>query len=254
MRIGRVLLDGLPTYVRIEGDRAVVQKGDLGSLTDGTATAPIAGLRWLAPVIPSKVIGVATNYADHAKEMNKPVPAAPRLFLKAPSSIVSPGEPILIPPGTSRVDPEGELAVVIGKHAFCVPRQDALDYVLGYTCANDVTARDFQKEDVIFGRAKSFDSFCPLGPWIETELDPSDVALSTSVNGEVRASGRTSQMIFGVADLVAFISSIMTLLPGDVISTGTPPGVAPIKAGDRVSVWVEGIGTLENPVVDRRDR
>ena len=174
--------------------------------------------------------------------------------MKPPSSIVGPGAAIQIPPGTTRVDPEGELAVVIGARMSRVSPADAMLGIRGYTILNDVTCRDFQKDDGLFARAKGFDTFCPIGPWIETDLDPANLGIRTTVNGEVRGDGRTSDMYFPIADLLSFISKVMTLEPGDVVATGTPPGVAPIVAGDYVSVWIEGIGMLENPVVDREDR
>ena len=208
----------------------------------------------LAPADPTKVIGVAANYAAHAAEMGKPLPDEPRIFLKPNSSIIGPNATIWIPPGTTRVDPEAELGVVIGRTLQRAGRDEAVDAVFGVTCINDVTARDFQKKDGIFGRAKGFDSFCPVGPWIDTDLDYRDLEISAWVNGERRSLGRTSDMHFDVPTLISFISSIMTLYPGDIIATGTPPGVAPIVAGDRVEVRIEGLGTLLNPVADRDDR
>ena len=208
----------------------------------------------LAPVLPSKIVGVAANYPKHAAEMGNPTAEEPRLFLKAPSALVGPNAPIVIPPRTVRVDPEGELGVVIGRRMSRVSPENVAQYVFGYTIVNDVTARDFQQTDKIFGRAKSFDSFCPVGPWIETEIDPTDLAIVLAVDGEARASGRTSDMTHKLGALLSFISQVMTLEPGDLIATGTPPGVAPISAGNLVSISIDGIGVLENPVTDRDDR
>jgi 2-keto-4-pentenoate hydratase/2-oxohepta-3-ene-1,7-dioic acid hydratase in catechol pathway len=203
-------------------------------------------VRLLAPVIPSKVVAVARNYPEHAAEMGNPVPEAPMLFFKPATSVIGPGDPIPLPEGSSRVDHEAELAVVIGRLCRRVSEEDAPRYVLGYTCANDVTARDWQESDGQWARAKGSDGFCPLGPWIESELDPADLRVSSRVNGEARQSGRTSDMRFPPAALVAYVSRTITLLPGDVLLTGTPPGVGPMRPGDRIEVEVEGVGVLEN--------
>jgi 2-keto-4-pentenoate hydratase/2-oxohepta-3-ene-1,7-dioic acid hydratase in catechol pathway len=209
-------------------------------------------VRLLAPVIPrSKVVCVGRNYADHAAELGNVVPEEPLLFLKPNTSVVGPGDPIVYPRQSSQVDYEGELAVVIRRICRDVPVERAAEVIYGYTVANDVTARDLQRKDVQFTRAKGFDSFCPLGPWIETDIDVSDVGISTELNGESKQSGRTRQLIFNVPKLVAFITSVMTLLPGDVILTGTPSGVGPMQPGDEVTVTIEGIGTLDNKVVSR---
>jgi len=209
-------------------------------------------VRLLAPVLPSKVIAVGKNYADHAREMGGEPPAEPVLFLKPSTAISGPGDPIRYPVGlTQRVDYEGELAVIIGRLCREVPAGQAADVIFGYTCANDVTARDLQERDGQWARAKGFDTFCPLGPWIETDVDPADLELVTSVNGEVRQRARTSQLLHDVAELVAYASSVMTLLPGDVLLTGTPAGVGPLEVGDEVSVTIENIGTLTNPVAKR---
>jgi 2-keto-4-pentenoate hydratase/2-oxohepta-3-ene-1,7-dioic acid hydratase in catechol pathway len=205
-------------------------------------------VRLVAPILPSKVVAVGKNYADHAREMGGEAPASPVIFLKPSTSVIGTGDVIRLPQ-SDRVDHEAELAVVIGRPARDVSRADALSYVLGYTCANDVTARDQQKADGQFTRGKGHDSFCPIGPWIETVLDPSDVRVTASVNGELRQDGRTSEMIHDVPTLIEFMSGVMTLLPGDVILTGTPAGVGPIKEGDTVNVEVEGIGALTNPVI-----
>jgi len=220
------------------------------------AGAPLRAdaVRLMAPVTPTKIVAVGSNYPKHAAEMGKEVPEVPRLFLKPPSALIGPGAPILVPPVTVRVDPEGELAAVIGTRLFRATPEEAMAGVLGYTCLNDVTCRDFQRQDGLFTRAKGFDTFCPVGPWVVTGLDPLDLEIRTVVNGEVRARGRTSEMFFPLPTLLAFITQVMTLEPGDVVSTGTPPGVAPIHAGDRVAVEIEGIGILENPVRNREDR
>jgi 2-keto-4-pentenoate hydratase/2-oxohepta-3-ene-1,7-dioic acid hydratase in catechol pathway len=210
---------------------------------------PLADVRLLAPVIPSKVLAVARNYPEHAAEMGNPLPKRPMLFIKPATSVIGPGDPIPLPPDTERVDHEAELAVVVGRLCRRVPEADALKYVLGYTCANDVTARDWQKADGQWARAKGSDGFCPLGPWVETELDPADLAVTSRVNGQARQSGRTSEMAFSPAFLISYASRTITLLPGDVVLTGTPPGVGPMTPGDRVEIEVEGIGVLENPAV-----
>jgi 2-keto-4-pentenoate hydratase/2-oxohepta-3-ene-1,7-dioic acid hydratase in catechol pathway len=219
------------------------------------ATIRFTGERWslpevrlLSPVLPSKVVAVGRNYADHAREMGSEVPEIPLLFLKPSTSVIGPGDLIRLPADSRQVEHEAELAVVVGAPAKDVARGKALDHVLGYAAANDVTARDQQRADVQFTRAKGYDSFCPLGPWIETVLDPSDLRVTATVNGVVKQDGRTSQMVHDAAGLVAFVSSIMTLLPGDVILTGTPAGVGPIRDGDTVSIEVEGIGALTNEV------
>ena len=197
------------------------------------------------------MVGIGRNYAAHAAELGNDVPPAPLLFLKPPTAVIGPGTPIRLPVDSQQVEHEAELAVVIGRGARAVDRERALASVLGYTCANDVTARDQQKADVQFTRAKGYDSFCPLGPWIETDLDPSDVAVRCTVDGALRQDGRTKDFLFDVATVVSYVSHVMTLLPGDVILTGTPAGVGPLTAGGSVTVEVEGIGTLTNPVLAR---
>ncbi|AWS46392.1 fumarylacetoacetate hydrolase family protein [Streptosporangium sp. 'caverna'] len=212
----------------------------------------LSQVRLVAPMLPSKVLAIGRNYADHAREMGGEVPDEPLVFLKPSTSVIGSGEAISYPTALSqRVDYEGELAVVIGRLCREVPRERAHEVIFGYTCANDVTARDLQKKDVQFTRAKGFDTFCPLGPWIQTELDPSDLAITTSVNGEVKQSSRTSKLMYDIPALIAHVSAVMTLIPGDVILTGTPEGVGPLAIGDEVSVFIEGIGTLSNRVVSR---
>jgi 2-keto-4-pentenoate hydratase/2-oxohepta-3-ene-1,7-dioic acid hydratase in catechol pathway len=202
----------------------------------------------LAPAAPSKIILVGLNYRDHALEMGMPVPKEPIIFLKPATAIIAHKDNIVYPAGTQRVDYEGELALVIKEEAKNIPEEKAAGYILGYTCLNDVTARDLQKKDAQWTRAKSFDTFCPLGPWLETCLDPCAVGIRTHVNGRMVQNSNTSNFIFSVNYLVSFISHIMTLLPGDVISTGTPPGVGALRPGDKVEVEIEGIGTLTNGV------
>jgi 2-keto-4-pentenoate hydratase/2-oxohepta-3-ene-1,7-dioic acid hydratase in catechol pathway len=209
----------------------------------------LAGARLMPPSMPTKIVCVGLNYRCHADELKMPLPKEPVIFLKPPTSMNAPGGEIHLPPGVGRVDYEGELAVVIGRRAHRVPVADAASHVLGYTCANDVTARDLQKRDGQWARAKGFDGFCPLGPWVETDIDPADVLLETYVNGDRVQSARTSDMIFGVPELVSFASHVMTLLPGDVILTGTPSGIGPLHAGDAVEVRIEGLGSLVNRVV-----
>ncbi len=212
----------------------------------------LSQVRLVAPMLPSKVVAIGKNYADHAQEMGGEVPDEPLVFLKPSTSVIGSGEAIAYPTTLSqRVDYEGELAVVIGRLCREVPRERAHEVIFGYTCANDVTARDLQKKDVQFTRAKGFDTFCPLGPWIQTELDPSDVGIVTTVNGEIKQDSRTSKLMYDIPALIAHVSAVMTLIPGDVILTGTPEGVGPLSVGDEVSVFVEGIGTLSNRVVSR---
>ncbi|MFM7719114.1 MAG: fumarylacetoacetate hydrolase family protein [Actinomycetota bacterium] len=211
----------------------------------------LEGLALLAPVLPSKVVAIGKNYAAHAAEFGGDVPEQPLLFLKPSTAVQGPGDAIPLPAISRRVDYEGELAVVMGRLARRVPAEDVARYVLGYTCANDVTLRDLQGSDGHWIRAKAFDGSLPLGPWIETSLDPTDVRVETRLNGEIVQAAQTSDMVFGVAELVAHITEFMTLLPGDVVITGTPEGVGPLSPGDRIEVEVDGIGTLGNVVGER---
>jgi 2-keto-4-pentenoate hydratase/2-oxohepta-3-ene-1,7-dioic acid hydratase in catechol pathway len=212
----------------------------------------LADVRLLAPILPSKVVCIGKNYADHAREMGGEPPDEPVIFLKPSTAVCGPGDPIQRPTHLSeRTDFEGELAVVIGRLCRQVPADRVAEVIFGYTCANDVTARDLQAKDGQWTRAKGFDTFCPLGPWIETDVDPADLELSTALNGEVRQHSRTSLLLHGVQALVMYISQVMTLLPGDVVLTGTPAGIGPMDKGDQVSVTIEGVGTLTNPVTDR---
>jgi 2-keto-4-pentenoate hydratase/2-oxohepta-3-ene-1,7-dioic acid hydratase in catechol pathway len=215
----------------------------------GSRKWSVQDVRLTAPVEPSKIVCVGRNYAAHAAELGNEVPKEPLIFLKPPSSIVGPDEPVVLTPLSQRVEHEGELALVMGRQCSQLTDDaDALSYVAGYTCLNDVTARDIQKSDVQFTRGKGFDTFCPIGPHIETQLKPEDVLVELYVNGTLRQSGRTSLMVYPIAFLVRWISRMMTLVPGDVIATGTPAGVGPLVAGDVAEVSVEGVGVLRNPV------
>ena len=206
-------------------------------------------MRLQEPIRPSKIVCVGRNYREHAAELGNKMPDEPLLFLKAPSAIIYSGDEIVLPSASQQVEHEGELGVVIGRVARNIPTgEDPLSYVLGYTCINDVTARDLQRKDVQFTRGKSFDTFCPVGPWIETDIDPSNVAVETRLNGEVKQKGNTADMAFPVTFLIRYISEIMTLYPGDLIATGTPAGVSRMKPGDIVEVEVAGIGILQNRV------
>jgi len=209
---------------------------------------PLDDVRLLAPVLPSKVVAVGRNYAAHAAEFGGEVPEEPLIFLKPSTAVSGPGDPIPLPPISRRVDFEGELVVVLGRLARNVRAEEAFRHILGYTCGNDVTLRDLQKKDGQWTRAKGFDGSCPLGPWIQTELDPTDVRIETQVNGETRQFATTADMMFGVATLLEFVTAFMTLLPGDVIMTGTPEGVGKLEPGDLVEVEIDGIGVLANRV------
>lgn len=243
-----------PIFGLIEGDQvleltAAPWSNPSNEISRGSATHALADVKLVAPVAPSKIVCVGRNYAAHAAELGNEIPKEPMIFLKPPSSIVGPGEAIVLPTYSQRIEHEGELAIVIGKTCSHLGDNDnPLSYVFGYTCANDVTARDLQKADVQFTRAKGFDTFCPIGPHIETQLDPANVIVETRVNSDLRQSGSTSLMIYPCAFLVRWISRMMTLLPGDVISTGTPSGVGPLTPKDTVEVSVTGVGVLRNPV------
>ena len=224
-------------------------EGDIfGDYRPGAAVTEKA-LRFLAPVKPSKIVAIGLNYKDHAGEMNKPLPEEPLMFLKPATAVIGPEDPIRMPRGVGRVDYESELAVVIGRRAHRVAAGQARDFVLGLTCMNDVTARDLQTKDVQYTRAKGFDTFAPLGPCIAVGLDGSALSVEGWVNNDRKQASNTRQLIFSIDTLVEFVSFVMTLEPGDIISTGTPSGIGPVKAGDRVRVTVEGIGTLSNPVL-----
>jgi 2-keto-4-pentenoate hydratase/2-oxohepta-3-ene-1,7-dioic acid hydratase in catechol pathway len=254
MRIARFTTGEDPAYGLVDGagEKIAEITGDpLYQRIELTgAVHEVADVRLLAPVIPrSKVIGIGRNYAEHAREMGGEAPETPLMFLVPNTAVVGPGDPVVLPPQTLEVGYEGELAVVIGRLCRNVDVSDALDFVFGYTIANDVTARDLQRSDGQWARAKGFDTFCPLGPWIETDLDPSAQRIVTMLDGEIVQDGPTSDMVHDVASLVAFASQAFTLLPGDVILTGTPAGVGLVDAGQRVDVDIDGIGVLSNPFV-----
>jgi 2-keto-4-pentenoate hydratase/2-oxohepta-3-ene-1,7-dioic acid hydratase in catechol pathway len=257
MRLGRIASPDGVAFVSIEGEGDAAVTREIAEHPFGTPTFtgrqwPLADVRLLAPILASKVVCIGKNYAAHAAEMGAAPPEEPVIFIKPNTSIIGPQAPILRPPSSERVDFEGELAVVIGQPCRDVAATKAKDVILGYTVANDVTARDQQAADVQWTRGKGYDTFCPLGPWIETTLDPSDLEIRTELDGEVRQRSRTSLMLHDVGAIVEWISRVMTLLPGDVILTGTPEGIGPMAAGQQVSVTVEGIGTLTNPVADRK--
>lgn len=236
-----------PVFGWVLGETAGLVEGDLfGEFQRKEADRPLEKVKFIAPVAPGKIICVGRNYAEHAKEHQVEVPEVPLLFLKPPSSVIGPGEEIVLPPQSKQVEHEAELAVVIGKKARWVAVADAMNYVFGYTVANDVTARDLQRKDGQWTRGKGFDTFCPLGPWIETELDVADALINCRVNQEMRQMSSTREMVFSIAQLISYASSVMTLFPGDVLLTGTPAGVGILKAGDRVEVTIEGIGSLVN--------
>ena len=260
MRIARFTQGSDPRYALVEGEgdaaELVVISGDPIYMpvqpTGERIPLDDDGVRLLAPVIPrSKVVAVARNYVAHAEEMGNQVPERPLLFFKPNTSVVGPDDPVVLPDWSDRVEHEGELAVVIGKVTKDVSPEGALAHVFGFTCANDVTARDVQRAESQWARAKGFDTSCPIGPWIVPGLDVEDLEVTVRVNGEPRQHGRTAQMVFDVAYLVSYVSEAFTLLPGDVILTGTPAGVGPMKHRDVVEVEIEGIGTLRNPVLRR---
>lgn len=219
------------------------------SLRPGPALGDLGDVRLLAPVTPSKIVCVGRNYADHAAEFGNPVPAEPLIFLKPPSSIVGPGDDVVYPALSRRLDPEAELVAVIGRPGRRVAASEAMSLVAGYTCGNDVTARDIQKSDPQWTRGKGFDTFCPLGPWVDTEFDPADVRVTCTVDDEVRQDGRTRDFIFDIPALIAYVTAFARLEPGDVLMTGTPPGVRPVEVGNTMTVAVEGLGELTNHVV-----
>ena len=245
MRFGRLSVRGGPSWARLDGARAVLL--DRAPWLGGAETSVV--IDWTpdmlrAPVEPRKVLCVGRNYAAHAKELGNEVPKEPLLFLKPSSSVIGPGEAIELPPESQRVEHEAELGVVIGARCKRVPPERVMEHVFGYTAVCDVTARDLQKSDGQWSRAKGFDGFCPAGPWVETELDPRDLRVACRVNGVARQDGRTSAMVFDVPRLVSYMSHAMTLESGDLLVTGTPEGVGPLADGDRLDVEIEGIGVL----------
>ena len=256
MRVCRITHHSLtqPRYATVEGSKVSVFEENYNfdpRARAGSDTFNLDEVGLLAPVAPSKVVCVGRNYREHAAELGNKTPDEPLLFLKPPSSVIASGDPIELPPESQQVEHEGELGVVIGRTARKLTQDDdPLNYVFGYTCINDVTARDLQRKDVQFTRGKSFDTFCPVGPWIVTDIDPANVQVTTRVNGEVKQNGNTADMAFPVAFLIRYISGIMTLNPGDLIATGTPAGVSRMKHGDTVEVEVGGIGVLRNTIYD----
>jgi 2-keto-4-pentenoate hydratase/2-oxohepta-3-ene-1,7-dioic acid hydratase in catechol pathway len=256
MRIVRFELQGRTGYGILKGEKinvlwATPYDGGLANTTGEILTR--GDVQLLAPCEPTKIVAIGLNYRDHAVEFGHPIPEEPLIFMKPSTAVIGPGEDIVYPQMSRRVDYEAELAVVIGRRARHVNEAAFRDYVLGYTCINDVTARDLQKKDGQFTRSKSFDTFAPLGPWIETEIaDPNNLTVEAYLNGERRQHSSTSNLVFQVGTLVSFISRIMTLLPGDLIATGTPSGIGPMQEGDVVEVRVEGIGSLQNRVVAER--
>ncbi|MFF2844692.1 fumarylacetoacetate hydrolase family protein [Paenarthrobacter sp. NPDC057981] len=258
MRIARFVVDSDPLYGVVEGEpgseEITVINGDpfFNGVERTHVKHKLEDVRLLAPIIPrSKVIGVGRNFADHAAELGNEVPQQPLLFLKPNTSVIGPNDPIILPEFSEEVSFEAELCVVIGRICKDVPEDRVDDVIFGYTCGNDLTARDVQKTDLQWARAKGFDTSAPLGPWIETELDHEDLSIQGRLNGEIRQDGSTNQMIRGVRELVSIVSHAFTLLPGDVIMTGTPAGVGLVSEGDRFEVEIEGIGRLSNPVVRR---
>ncbi|GAA2398340.1 fumarylacetoacetate hydrolase family protein [Streptomyces glaucosporus] len=259
MRIARFSIDGNVAFGVVEGDARsgdglvldIIKGHPFAEFERSGKRIPLDKVRLLPPVLPNKVVAIGRNYAEHAAEMGNEVPEVPVAFFKPSTSVIGPDDPIVYPSFSREVHHEAELAVVIGRMCSQVPRERVADVILGYTCANDVTARDTQRTEAQWARAKGFDSSCPLGPWIVTDVDPSDLAVMCTVNGEQRQLGRTGQMVRSVEDLVVHITEAMTLLPGDVILTGTPAGVGPLNVGDEVAVTIEGIGTLTNKVIKR---
>lgn len=248
MRVVRILSDGDSRYGLADDNTVTLISDEPFAAWEPEGAVGLRTAELLTPVVPTKIICVGINYRAHALEMGHELPVEPVIFLKPPTSINHPGGEITIPPGVGRVDYEAELAAVIGRRTHRATPSEAASNILGYTCANDVTARDIQKRDGQWARAKGFDGFCPLGPWIETDTDPDDLRIQSFVNGEIRQDSRTSDLIFSVPELVSFISHVMTLVPGDVILTGTPGGIGPLVPGDEVEVRIENIGSLVNTV------
>lgn len=250
MKLVRFQVSGRTACGILQGEEVAELAGDcFGDLGTLAVSHALSGVKLLAPCVPSKVVAVGLNYRDHARELGLPVPDAPIIFLKPPTTVIGPGEAIHYPGMSSQVDFEAELGIVIKNRARDLPPEEAGRHILGFTCANDVTARDLQRKDGQWTRAKSFDTFCPVGPWIETGFDPDDVLVESYLNGKRQQSSRTSQFIFKVDLLVSFISRVMTLYPGDLIITGTPAGIGPMRPGDEIEVRIEGIGSLMNTVI-----
>jgi 2-keto-4-pentenoate hydratase/2-oxohepta-3-ene-1,7-dioic acid hydratase in catechol pathway len=257
-RIYRIEWKGLAQYAVERGGVLSLVRGDVfgryeaaEQIAAGSGTSFAPAVRILAPVVPGKIVAIGLNYKDHAAEQGKPLPTEPMIFLKPSTAVIAPGDPIRLPAGAGRIDHEAEMAIVIGRRATRVAASAAGAHILGVTAANDVTARDMQNRGVQYSHVKGYDTFAPLGPCIAVGLDPSDLAVEGWVNGVRRQSSRTSQLVFSAEELVAYVSAIMTLEPGDLISTGTPSGIGSLKAGDEVTIKVEGVGDLTNPVRDR---
>jgi 2-keto-4-pentenoate hydratase/2-oxohepta-3-ene-1,7-dioic acid hydratase in catechol pathway len=250
MKLIRFYHQKIEQYGWVLNDQVGIIDGDpFGEFIRREATISLSSVTLSAPVRPSKIICVGRNYLDHARERQVEVPSIPLIFLKPPSSIIGPDQPICLPPQSARVEHEAELVVVIGKRGKSISISDAFDFIFGYTVGNDVTARDLQSVDGQWTRAKGFDTFCPIGPWIETEFDPTDAMINCYVNGQMRQMASTRDMIFSIGQIVSFISSIMTLNPGDIIFTGTPAGVGELTDGDKIEINIAGIGQLCNHVI-----
>ncbi len=249
MKIVRFLISRKIKYGILDGNSIqVIANNPFRSYKFTGERCPLNSVQLLAPCIPSKIVALGVNYKSHAQEMNSQLPKNPLIFLKPPTAVIGPEDNIIYPPSSQQVDYEGELGVVIKKQAKRVTKEQARDYILGYTCLNDVTARDLQRLDGQWTRAKGFDTFAPIGPCIETELDDTEVDIETHLNGQLVQKGNTKDLVFGVPELVSFISQVMTLLPGDIIATGTPGGIGPMKPGDIVEIKIGGIGNLRNQV------
>lgn len=257
-KLYRVEWQGTVRHAVERGGTLFLVNGDIfGSYAAGEAIATGTGVefapavRILSPIVPGKIVAIGLNYKDHAAEQGKPLPTFPMIFLKPSTAVIAPGDTVRLPPDVGRVDHEAEMAIVIGRRATCVKASDAAGHILGITCANDVTARDMQNKGVQYSHVKGFDTFAPLGPCIAVGLDPDNLAVEGWVNGVRRQASRTDQLVFPAAELIEFVSHIMTLEPGDVISTGTPSGIGPLLPGDTVTITVEGVGALTNPVAAR---
>jgi 2-keto-4-pentenoate hydratase/2-oxohepta-3-ene-1,7-dioic acid hydratase in catechol pathway len=250
MKIARVAYKGRAYYAYINKAKADLLEGSVfdDARPNIIKSVDINDISLLAPAEPSKIVCAGLNYKEHAKELEMDMPERPVIFLKPPSAVIGPDDLIIYPDQTAQLEYEAELAIVIKKKVRSVTIQQSRDYILGYTCLNDITARDIQKQDIQWTRAKSFDSFCPLGPYIETELNPNNLTIKLSVNGIIKQLSSTSDMIFGIERLISFVSDVMTLMPGDIVATGTPKGVGPLKRGDSVDIEIEGIGRLSNKV------
>ena len=250
MKIVRFKVGGKTRYGVLEGTHVVEYSGTpFATFKRARKKFLVKQVVLLAPVMPSKIVAVGLNYRDHAQEVNLPIPEEPILFLKPPSALIGPDDPIVYPSLSDRVDYEAELGIVMKKRCRNVTPERAREYVLGYTCVNDVTARDLQRKDGQWTRAKSFDTFCPVGPCISTDIDPNAVDIEAYLNGERKQASNTKRFIFPAEDVIARISQVMTLLPGDLIATGTPSGIGPMQPGDKIEVRIEGIGSLKNSVV-----